>query len=208
MLHVALLAWLVVRHCRQVRSIFRLTMALAGLLVVQLLLGRVDLDRQVCGARLGRGLASRQRLCQYGQRLAADPHHHGPRGVRLAAVGDFRRDGARGRCGNWPLLLRVTKARRLQWGPPYDADHGQRRHWIVGVDRDAAALAGDGSRFYFIDQAADRDLGTGDDCRCLSSGVAARHRSGGALADADRGMRSLPPAPARGINGWSADRMR
>jgi heme a synthase len=38
-LHVALLAWLVVRHCRQVRSIFRLTMALAGLLVVQLLLG-------------------------------------------------------------------------------------------------------------------------------------------------------------------------
>jgi heme a synthase len=38
-LHVALLAWLVARHCRQARSIFRLTMALAGLLVVQLLLG-------------------------------------------------------------------------------------------------------------------------------------------------------------------------
>jgi cytochrome c oxidase assembly protein subunit 15 len=38
-LHVAMLAWLVARHCRSIRPMFRLTMALAGLLIVQLLLG-------------------------------------------------------------------------------------------------------------------------------------------------------------------------
>jgi cytochrome c oxidase assembly protein subunit 15 len=38
-LHVAILAWLVVRHFRQVRPVFRLTLALVGLLGFQILLG-------------------------------------------------------------------------------------------------------------------------------------------------------------------------
>jgi heme a synthase len=38
-LHVTLLTWLVARHCRRIRPIFRLTMALASLLTIQLLLG-------------------------------------------------------------------------------------------------------------------------------------------------------------------------
>jgi heme a synthase len=38
-LHVAMLTWLVVRHCRQIRPMLRLTLSLVGLLAVQLLLG-------------------------------------------------------------------------------------------------------------------------------------------------------------------------
>ncbi|HEY4232756.1 MAG TPA: COX15/CtaA family protein [Lacipirellulaceae bacterium] len=38
-LHVALLAWLVVRHFRQIRPMLRLTLSLVGLLALQLLLG-------------------------------------------------------------------------------------------------------------------------------------------------------------------------
>ena len=38
-LHVALLAWLVVRHCRDVRPLLRLTLSIVALLAVQLVLG-------------------------------------------------------------------------------------------------------------------------------------------------------------------------
>ena len=115
-LHVALLAWLVVRHCRQMRSIFRLTMALVWLAGGSTVARRIDVDRQVRCARLGRGLVSPEAPCEYGRRLAADAHYHCPRGALVRCCSEHRSRRRSWRFGSWHLSLRTTKARRTAMG--------------------------------------------------------------------------------------------
>ena len=98
-LHIMLLAGFVMFRARHVRPLGRLG---CGALWCSLFASRTwrrHMDREVRGAGLGGRLDFHATDTRPGGRLAANAHHHGPRGDRLADSGDFGRDRALCRSG-------------------------------------------------------------------------------------------------------------